>query len=93
VQNVVLGSGAVGIGLTEGSIGLVEGNVIRGARLQGIAIQKSTALKLNGNAIAGAGDAGIVIVKGSKVLEMVGNAVEGAVGPRFVKRDSHIAGP
>lgn len=91
--NTVLGSGTVGLGLTEGSVGNVQGNVVSGAALQGIAIVRSTVLKLNGNRITKVGSAGIAIVGGSTVHGMSGNAADHMQGPRFVLSESRILGP
>jgi hypothetical protein len=93
VRNVVIRPGAVGIGLTKGSVGVVVGNVVVTSPLQGIAIQGSTALELSGNGVVGAGLAGIAIVRHSRVRKMLGNAAHETQGPRFVLQDSAVEGP
>ena len=89
--NTVFGAGAVGIGLSKGSIGILKDNVVVGSTSAGIAIERSVALKLNDNRVTKAKGPGFVIVGGAEVEEMYDNAADGNAGPRFVLRASKIA--
>ena len=89
--NTVFGAGAVGIGLSRGSTGILKDNVVVGSTSAGIAIEGSFALKLNDNRVTKARGPGFVIVAGAEVEEMYGNAADGNAGPRFVLRASKIA--
>jgi hypothetical protein len=91
IGNFVYDAGLAGVGLSRGAVGIVEGNIVSGSGMSGIAINAATALKLNRNQVTGAKGAGVVIVDGAKVLEMVGNASNGNVGPRFLLRGGTIA--
>jgi hypothetical protein len=50
-------------------------------------------LKLNGNRVTGAQAPGFLIIKGAMIMEMVGNAADSNMGPRFMVRRSTIAEP
>ena len=89
--NTVFGAGAVGIGLSRGSTGILKDNVVVGSTSAGIAIEGSFALKLNDNRVTKARGPGFVIVAGAEVEEMVDNAADANAGPRFVLRSSKIA--
>ena len=93
VGNFVYDAGLVGIGLSNGAVGVVEGNVVSGSGAPGIAINDATALKLNRNQVTGAKGPGFVIVNGAAILEMAGNAADGNAGPRFLLRGGKIADP
>ena len=90
VGNFVYDAGAVGIGLSNGAIGIVEDNIVSGSAAPGIAVNNATALKLNRNKVGGARAPGFMIVDGAKVLEMVGNASASNWGPRFMLRGGTI---
>ncbi|MHC4960181.1 MAG: right-handed parallel beta-helix repeat-containing protein [Planctomycetota bacterium] len=92
VGNFVYDAGLVGIGLSRGAVGIVEGNIVSGSGAPGIAINAATALKLNRNGVTGAKGPGFIVVDGAKVLEMLGNAADGNAGPRFLLRGGTIAG-
>ena len=93
VGNTVFGAGAVGIGLSKGSIGILEKNVVVGSTSAGIAIEGSIALKLNDNRVTKARGPGFIIVAGSEVEEMLENAADANAGPRFVLRAGRITPP
>lgn len=88
--NTVLGAGAVGIGLTKGSIGILKDNVVVGSTQAGIAIEGAHALKLYDNRVTGAKGPGFIIVAGSAVEAMYDNAADANEGPRFVVRESKL---
>jgi len=89
IGNYVYNPGLVGIGLQEGSIGIIEDNMVTGSKLPSIAVNGSTALRLNRNKVTDSNQApAFVIVNGSKVREMIGNAADSgqAFGPpRFAR--------
>ncbi|MHC4729168.1 MAG: right-handed parallel beta-helix repeat-containing protein [Planctomycetota bacterium] len=91
--NTIFGAGAVGIGLSKGSTGILKDNVVVGSTAAGIAIEGAVALKLNGNRVTKAKGPGIIIVAGAEVEEMFDNAADANAGPRFVLRASKIAPP
>jgi hypothetical protein len=93
VGNFVYDAGAVGIAIRNGAVGIIEKNVVSGSEAPGIAINGATALKLNHNKVTGANAPGFVIKAGSSVLEMVGNAADANLGPRFMLRDATIVAP
>lgn len=93
VGNFVYDAGAVGIALQNGAVGIIEENLVSGSEAPGIAINGATALKLNFNKVAGSNAPGFVIKAGSSVLEMVGNAADDTLGPRFMLRDATIVSP
>jgi hypothetical protein len=88
--NMVYDAGAVGIGLSDGAVGIVEDNVVAGSAASGIAIDGAIALKLNRNRVTRAKGPGFVIVRGAHVTEMIGNAADSNAGPRFVLRGATI---
>jgi parallel beta-helix repeat protein len=92
IGNYVFNSGLTGIGLQNGSVGIIEDNMVVGSELPGIAVNGSTALRLNRNKVTGTKEApGFVIVSGAKVREMIGNVSDSNKGPRFVVgRDATI---
>jgi hypothetical protein len=92
-SNFVYAAGAVGIGVLGKGVAVVEDNLVVGSALPGISVNGATALKLNRNRVTRAGAAGFAIVSGARVLEMLGNAADSNQGPRFLLRDSTIAGP
>ncbi|MGD9022995.1 MAG: right-handed parallel beta-helix repeat-containing protein, partial [Deltaproteobacteria bacterium] len=93
LSNFVYDTESVGIGLSEGAVGIIEENIVSETAAPAIAVNGSTALKLNRNKVVGAKAAGYSFVEGAKVLEMVGNAAYHTQGPRFLLRDSTIAEP
>ena len=93
VGNFVYDAGAVGIALQNGAVGILEKNLVSGSEAPGIAINGATALKLNFNQVTGSNAPGFVIKAGSSVLEMVGNAADDTLGPRFMLRDATIVSP
>lgn len=83
--NYVYRAKAVGIGLSKGSVGIVENNKVMHSKQPDIAINDSTAIKLNGNEVLGLGESpGMTIVNKSVVYEMTGNSVESGDKPRFM---------
>lgn len=93
VGNHVYRSGATGIALSEGAVGIIVDNCVEGSLRAGIAIDGSTALELNDNKVTGAREApGFVILDGAVVVEMKGNASDSNQGPRFVLRGGTIEG-
>jgi hypothetical protein len=90
VGNFVFEAGAVGMALRNGAVGILEKNLVSGSEAPGIAINAATALKLNHNRVTGSNAPGFVIKAGSNVLEMVGNAADANLGPRFMLRDATI---
>jgi hypothetical protein len=93
IGNFVYDAGLVGVGLSNGAVGIVEDNLVSRCGAAGIAVNGATALALNRNRVTGATGPGFVIVDGAKVLEMVGNAADANVGPRFLLRGGTIAPP
>ena len=81
VGNVVFDAGQSGIGLSDGSVGVIEDNLVSGSKGAGIAVHGASALRLNGNRVTGASGPGIVLVAGARILEMKGNA-----GPDYMVR-------
>lgn len=90
VDNIIFDSGAVGIGLSEGAVGIITGNIVCRSHLGGIAVNAGTALRLSDNKVTATGAPGFLVVAGSKVLRMEGNAADSTLGPRFVVRDSTV---
>jgi hypothetical protein len=90
VGNFVYDAGAVGIGIKDSAVAIIEKNLVSGSEAPGIAVNGATALKLNYNKVTGANAPGFVIKAGSNVLEMVGNASDSNLGPRFMLRDATI---
>ena len=85
IGNYVFNSGLTGIGLQNGSVGIIEDNMVAESNLSGIAVNDSTALRLNRNKVTDTKEApGFVIVNGGKVHKMIGNASDSNEGPRFV---------
>jgi hypothetical protein len=93
VGNYVFNARAIGIALKDGAYGLIQENMVVGSEAPGIAIDGATARKLNYNKVIGSNAPGFVIKAGSNVLEMVGNAAQETLGPRFMLRNSTIADP
>jgi hypothetical protein len=90
IGNSVIGSGAVGIGLTGDAVGIVISNRVCDSSGPGIAINHATALKLEHNEVTSAKGPGIAIVAESTVWEMTDNAADGNAAPRFILRDSVV---
>ena len=85
IGNSIYRAGLVGIGLSDGSVALVDDNLVVGSRQAGIAIKGSTVLQLDRNRIRDTRRGpGIAMVNGSRVLQMKGNISEANMGPRFV---------
>ena len=93
IGNFVYDAGHVGIGLSNGAVGILEGNIVSDCGGPGIAVNDATALKLNLNKVTGANAPGFLIVNGAKILEMVGNAAYSNRGPRFKQHDSTFTDP
>jgi hypothetical protein len=93
VGNFVYNAGAVGIALKDGAVGIIQENLVVGSEAPGIAINGATALKVNYNQVIKSNAPGFVIKAGANVLEMVGNAAQETLGPRFMLRNSIIANP
>jgi hypothetical protein len=91
VSNFVFNAGLVGIGLSDGAVGIIEDNVVSGSGRAGIAVHGATALKLNANRVTGAMGPGLLIAEKARVREMVGNASGGNTGPPFVLAGGVIA--
>lgn len=89
-HNWVFDAGATGIGVRDGGWAVVEGNLVARTARPGIAIFGAGILRLDDNRIQGAKDAGISIVKEARVLQMRGNVVQQAEGPRFFVRDATV---
>ena len=92
-RNVVFDAGAMGIGLVEGAVGIVEDNLVAGSGPGGIAVHGARALRLDRNRVTGAKGPGFLIVGGATVDRMTGNAADGNLGPPFVVHDGRIADP
>ena len=90
IGNCVVGSRAVGIGLTGGAVGIVTDNRVCDTTAPGIAINHATVLKLERNEVTGAKAVGFAIVAGSTVWEMTDNAADANTGPRFMLKNSVI---
>ena len=91
IGNFVYDAGAVGIGLTNGAVCVVEDNVVSGTGSPGIVVSGATALRLNRNKVTGAQAPGFMIANDGNVVEMIGNAAEGNRGPRFMLRGGTIS--
>jgi len=90
VDNFVFDSGAVGIALADGAVGIITGNTVCRSALGGIAINASTVLRLSDNKVTETGAPGFLIVNGSSVVLMEGNAADSTRGPRFMLQASTI---
>ncbi len=86
IGNFVYDAGLVGIGLSNHSVAIIEGNLVAGSGAPGISINEATALKLNHNRVTRAKGPGFVIINDAKVLEMIENSADGNLGPRFLQR-------
>ena len=93
IENHVQRERAVGIGLMNGGVSVVEENVIEQTGSVGIAVNGSTVLKLNRNKITKTGGPGIALVFGSKIYEMKKNIVTDTRGPNIVNRGSEVVTP
>lgn len=93
IGNFIYDAGAVGIGLSEGAVGIIEDNLISRSEGPGIEVSHAAALKLNGNRVCGANGPGVSISNNAKVFEMVGNVADGNKGPRFMLRGATILVP
>ncbi len=83
--NYVYKATAVGIGLSQNSVGIVEDNMVLESEQPNITIKGSVALKLNRNKVLGLDNSpGITIVNEALVHEMRGNAVDNGESPRFM---------
>ena len=77
--------------MSEGSVGVIEDNLVSGSKKPGIAVNGSTALKLNRNKVTGVKETpGFTIVNGAVVREMIGNAADSNRGPRFMLKGGTI---
>lgn len=75
--NYIYNAGAVGIGLSEKAVGIIEENMVSKSKDPGIAINDAVALKLNYNQVTKLdGNPGIIVINGGVVHEMVGNRVD-----------------
>ncbi|MHC4223454.1 MAG: right-handed parallel beta-helix repeat-containing protein, partial [Planctomycetota bacterium] len=93
VGNFVFESGAVGVGLSEGAVGIVEDNVVWDSALAGIAVHGATALRLDRNQVTRAGAPGFMLTAGARIQQMVANASHANRGPPFVLMDATVADP
>ena len=92
LHNFVYDAGSVGIGVSDGAFCIVKENIVSGTQDPGIVVTNATALKLNRNEVTGTMAPGFVFNKGAKVVEMIGNAADGNMGPRFMLRGGTVAG-
>ena len=92
-RNLVFDAGAMGIGLSDGAVAIVEDNLVAGSGPGGIAVRGARALRLDRNRVTGAKGPGFLIVAGARVDRMAGNAADGNTGPRFAVNDGWIADP
>jgi parallel beta-helix repeat protein len=92
INNFVYDAGSVGIGISNGAFCVVEENIVSRTQNPGIVVNNATALKLNRNKVTGSMAPGFVFVKGAKVVEMIGNAADSNMGPRFMLHGSTVAG-
>jgi hypothetical protein len=90
LKNLVTRERAVGIGLMNGGVSIVEENIIDRTGSVGIAVNGSTVLKLNRNRVTKTGAPGVVLVSGSTVHEMKENIMTNTRGPGFVIDDSEV---
>lgn len=94
VGNSVYRAGLVGIGLSDGSVAIIDDNMVVGSRQAGIAIKGATVLHLNRNRVRDTKQGpGIVMVDGSRVLQMEGNISKANMGPRFVAEKGTFTAP
>jgi hypothetical protein len=93
VGNFIYDAGAVGIGFSEGAVGMIEDNLISGSGGPGIEVSHAMALTLNDNRISGANGPGVLISNDAEVAEMAGNVADGNRGPRFMLRGATIRVP
>ena len=91
-HNFIYDAGSVGIGISDGAFCIIEENIVSGTQDPGIVVTNATALKLNRNKVTRTMAPGFVFNKGAKVVEMIGNAADGNMGPRFMLRGGTIAG-
>ncbi len=91
LQNCVYNAGGVGIALSKGAVGIIEGNMVADSTRPGISVKGGTALKLNNNRVTGTKNApGFVISNNAVVGEMSGNAADSNKGPRFMLKSGTI---
>ncbi|MFP7755170.1 right-handed parallel beta-helix repeat-containing protein [Thermodesulfobacteriota bacterium B35] len=94
VGNSVFRAGMVGIGASDGTVAIIDDNLVVGSRQVGIAVKGATVLHLNRNRIRDTRQGpGVAIVAGSRVLQMEGNISRANMGPRFVAENGSFAGP
>ncbi len=92
-RNVVFDAGTMGIGLVDGTVAIVDDNVVAGSGPGGVAVHGSRAIRLDRNRVTGAKGPGFLIVSKATVNEMIGNAADGNMGPSYVVHDGWIADP
>ena len=92
-RNVVFDAGSMGIGLVDGTVAIVDENLVAGSGPGGIAVHGSHALRLDRNRVTGAKGPGFLIVSKARVDRMTANAADGNLGPSFVVHDGWIADP
>jgi hypothetical protein len=91
IGNYVFNSGLTGIGLQNGSVGIIEENMVVWSKRPGIAVDGSTALRFNRNKVTCTKEApGVLILNDGKVHEMLDNASDSNEGPRFMVRKKSI---
>lgn len=90
IENIVTKERAVGIGLMNGGVSILEGNIVTDTGSVGIAVNGSTVLTLNRNKVTKTGAPGIVIVSGSEVHEMQQNIVTNTRGPKIRIKESMV---
>lgn len=93
LANRVFGAPAVGIGIQQGTVAVIEDNLVSGSGQPGITVNGSTALSLNRNRVRGSNTVGFALIAGSRIHEMLGNAADSNTGPRFLLRGSTIGKP
>ncbi len=92
VGNSIYRAGLTGIGLSDGSVAIIDDNLVVGSGKVGIAIKGSTVLHLNRNRVRESRQGpGIAIVNGSRILQMEGNISLANMGPRFVAEKGAFA--
>lgn len=92
-RNVVFDAGSMGIGLVDGTVAVVDDNLVVGSGPGGIAVRGARAIRLDRNRVTGAKGPGFLIVAKATVNQMAGNAADGNMGPGFMVHDAWIADP
>jgi len=93
VGNWIYDSGAVGIGVSDGSVATVTTNIVARSKGIGIVVNGAVVAELSRNGVLAPGGPGFAIVRGAEVAAMTQNAVTDAAGPRFVVRGGKVGLP